>query len=431
MAMLPIAASGSLAPASGTGFVGYAIDLATLQPVAGAVVRVDPIGATTTTDGRGAYVVAVPPGTYTVRVLHPDFVGVIRLKQVVGSAGYTSLDLDLVPRSPSLEQQKLLYQRMVSQTAAPLPEPDALTARALTTAATSLPSQIKVVYPDGSSQWVPLEDYVKGVVPNEVPPSWPAAALQAQAVAARTYGVARFLAYGYICTTSACQVYDPTNRWPSTDAAVDATAGQVLTANGSIIWAFFFSRCNGVSTRNSEDAIAYSGITAQGQYICTTAGWNYVSYCRARSCSWNAASTLSTCGYYGHGVGMCQWGAYGQSQNGRAYANILSSYYTGVTLTGAVLRLLGPFVVQAGQPFTLSWTSVGSGVTYTSTISGSGFTETFQTSGTTWTIDGYTYPLPPIGVYTWTVAAQTGATASATLAVAEKVFTQDLPLVGG
>ena len=33
---------------------------------------------------------------------------------------------------------------------------------------------------------VPLEDYLYGVVPQEVVPSWPAAALEAQAVAART-----------------------------------------------------------------------------------------------------------------------------------------------------------------------------------------------------------------------------------------------------
>ncbi|ETJ43432.1 SpoIID/LytB protein, partial [human gut metagenome] len=36
---------------------------------------------------------------------------------------------------------------------------------------------------------VPLEDYLYGVVPQEVVPSWPAAALEAQAVAARTYAL--------------------------------------------------------------------------------------------------------------------------------------------------------------------------------------------------------------------------------------------------
>jgi hypothetical protein len=341
LVMLPGAASGYPTPSSGTGFVGYALDLATLQPLAGALVQADPLGARTTTDRTGAYVLSVPPGTYTVRVSRDNYLGVIRLNQVVGATGYVSLDLDLVPRAPTADQQKTLYQRMVTQTEAPLPDKQALMAPELSIAATSLPSSIKVVFPDGSYQWVPLEDYVKGVVPNEVPPSWPPAALQAQAVAARSYGVARFLAYGYVCTTTACQVYDPSNRWPSTDAAVDATAGQVMTVNGSIIWAFFFSQCNGVSTVSSQNAITYETdangniiYDSNGKAICTQAGWNPVSYCVARSCTWNAPSSFSECGYYGHGVGMCQWGAYGQSAGGcPSFAAILNSYYTGVTIS--------------------------------------------------------------------------------------------------
>ncbi|HVC33780.1 MAG TPA: SpoIID/LytB domain-containing protein [Chloroflexota bacterium] len=336
LAMLPGAAAGSLALSSGTGFAGQAIDLATLQPVAGALVQADPGGARATTDQTGAYVLPVPPGTYTVRVAKDSLVGVIRLNQIVSSTGYAPLDLDLVPQNPTPDQQQVLYQRMVTQIQSPLPSRAALSAQALSIASSGLPSQIYVtnVPPNNSSQWIPLEDYVKGVVPNEVPPSWPAATLQAQSVAARSYGVAHFLAYGYICATTACQVYNPNNLWPSTNAAVDATAGQVMTVNGAVIFAFFFAECNGVTTRNSEDAIAYSGRNSDNQYICASAGWNYVSYCRARPCTWNGSSDLSTCGYYGHGVGMCQWGAAGQGNAHVAYTDILNSYYTGIEITG-------------------------------------------------------------------------------------------------
>ena len=58
---------------------------------------------------------------------------------------------------------------------------------------------------------VDLEDYLLGVVPTEMPPSWPTAAVQAQAVAARTFAhAARMAARDRpwdICDTSACQVY--------------------------------------------------------------------------------------------------------------------------------------------------------------------------------------------------------------------------------
>ncbi len=82
---------------------------------------------------------------------------------------------------------------------------------------------------------VPLEDYVEGVVPRESPASWPAAALEAQAVAARSYAIASVESSGpAICDTTWCQVYggDPT-QYPdsyssNSNAAVAATRGQVM-----------------------------------------------------------------------------------------------------------------------------------------------------------------------------------------------------------
>jgi len=59
--------------------------------------------------------------------------------------------------------------------------------------------------------YVSLESYLRSVVPSESPSSWRRAALQAQAVAARTYAMWRRaygnLGYADICDTTACQVY--------------------------------------------------------------------------------------------------------------------------------------------------------------------------------------------------------------------------------
>ncbi|HEX8074747.1 MAG TPA: SpoIID/LytB domain-containing protein [Thermoleophilaceae bacterium] len=94
---------------------------------------------------------------------------------------------------------------------------------------------------------VSSDDYVKGVVPGEVPPSWPAEALKAQAVAARSYGL----------TTHASTVFDqyPDTRsqvyrgmgseTAPTNAAVDATAGQVVRYGDRIATTFFFSSSGG------------------------------------------------------------------------------------------------------------------------------------------------------------------------------------------
>ncbi len=81
---------------------------------------------------------------------------------------------------------------------------------------------------------VTLDEYVKGVVPSEVYTSWQPAALQAQAVAARTYAAFERAAnedrYYQICDTTSCQVYGGVDKEvQSTNDAVDATAKEILT----------------------------------------------------------------------------------------------------------------------------------------------------------------------------------------------------------
>ena len=95
-----------------------------------------------------------------------------------------------------------------------------------------------------------LETYVRGVVSAESPSAWPAEQLKAQAVAARTYAItsrAGSLSDGfdqYADTRS--QVYrGVAAERPSTDAAVAATAGQVVTYGGQPVTTFFFSTSGG------------------------------------------------------------------------------------------------------------------------------------------------------------------------------------------
>ncbi len=99
-----------------------------------------------------------------------------------------------------------------------------------------------------------LEDYVKGVVPNEL--SYPAIeALKAQAIAARTYAVKnqnQFASEGYdLLPTTRSQVYRGlTSETPLTSRAVDETRGTVATYNGEPINALYTSTCGG----RTEDA---------------------------------------------------------------------------------------------------------------------------------------------------------------------------------
>ena len=103
---------------------------------------------------------------------------------------------------------------------------------------------------------VDLEDYLYGVLKMEVDPRWPADALKAQAVAARTlalYSLNRFSSEGYdVRATTESQVYGGVlAEDPRTSAAVDATRGQVLTFDGRPIFAAYHSDSGGY-TESSE-----------------------------------------------------------------------------------------------------------------------------------------------------------------------------------
>jgi len=101
-----------------------------------------------------------------------------------------------------------------------------------------------------------LESYVRGVVSAEMSASWPLAALEAQAVASRTYaltahaGGSRFDVYA----DTRSQVYrGAAARTPQTDAAVAATAGQIVTYAGRPAITYFFASSGG-RTENVETA---------------------------------------------------------------------------------------------------------------------------------------------------------------------------------
>jgi SpoIID/LytB domain protein len=127
-----------------------------------------------------------------------------------------------------------------------------------------------------------LEDYVKGVVPAEMPTSWPTNAVRAQAVAARSYAVRlqKFAGFsGYdICDTTACQVYRGMSRETSGgNAGVEATAGTILTYRGVVALTQFASSNGGYTARGDYPYLAahldpYDGVIKSQAWTRTLSG---------------------------------------------------------------------------------------------------------------------------------------------------------------
>lgn len=116
--------------------------------------------------------------------------------------------------------------------------------------------------PDGKlalSEQLPVEDYLEGVLPAEMPPLWPAEALKAQAVAARSEVLVNLATKHRLegfdfCAIEHCRAYlGAGGRDERTSAAVRATRGEILVQGGRIIPAVFASNCGGW-TENNETA---------------------------------------------------------------------------------------------------------------------------------------------------------------------------------
>ncbi|HEX3910793.1 MAG TPA: SpoIID/LytB domain-containing protein [Solirubrobacteraceae bacterium] len=123
-------------------------------------------------------------------------------------------------------------------------------------------TQVRVLM-GGKVHKIALETYVRGVVSAEVSSSWPPAALEAQAVASRTYaltahaGGSKFDVYA----DTRSQVYrGVAAQTPQTDAAVRDTAGQIVTYGGRPAITYFFASSGG-RTENVENA--FPGSEAQ------------------------------------------------------------------------------------------------------------------------------------------------------------------------
>ena len=104
---------------------------------------------------------------------------------------------------------------------------------------------------------VPLETYLRGVVPHEIGPNAPPQAVAAQTIIARTYALRnlrRFAVDDYqLCATVHCQVYKGLNDTnPTSDRAIARTAGLVLTYENELIDALYSSTTGGV-TAGFED----------------------------------------------------------------------------------------------------------------------------------------------------------------------------------
>ena len=243
---------------------------------------------------------------------------------------------------------------------------------------------------------LPLDDYLRGVVPSEMHAGWPLEALKAQAIAARTYTLSSLdPGRGWdICATEACQVYEGRDaEHARADHAIAETAALVLTHDGRFARTYYHADSGGIIASSAEVwgsrapyLVAIQDVststpfrrwrhTIDGDAVratLTARGLDVGSVTRIRVTGtsesgraarleiqgtrgsteltgtvltdairgWGLRSTrfrmvgdmVAEGDGWGHGVGMSQYGARALAASGYAYWQILAFYYPGTML---------------------------------------------------------------------------------------------------
>lgn len=156
---------------------------------------------------------------------------------------------------------------------------------------------------------ISLEEYLKGVVPSEMPSSWEMEALKAQAIAARSFALANLgkqSKYGYdLKDNTEDQAYGgASSETDRTNRAVDETVGLVLTYDMKIISAYYSASAGGMTNTN-----AWGG---NAPYLHSVFSFD------------------EEVGKKGHGIGMSQHGANNLAKQGYNAYQILQYFYQNV-----------------------------------------------------------------------------------------------------
>lgn len=251
---------------------------------------------------------------------------------------------------------------------------------------------------------LPVDDYLRGVIPKEMPDRFGLEALKAQSVAARSYALAEIGQRGWLHPDQRSQVYGGVDAETLlTGLAVEGTTDEVLTHDGKVLTAFFHSTCGGgtiparemfpgsprgvmdrpIVCHDCRDSSVWSwerripgelvrraaglsegplqSVTVEPAHfpgrperVTVTAGGRSASLSgnafRSRvssglpmseqllSTRWARAPKVEggvfvVAGHgWGHGVGLCQFGASGYASRGASYRAILARYYVGAEL---------------------------------------------------------------------------------------------------
>lgn len=327
---------------------GHVVDVARGTPIAGATVRIAGTETSTTTNDKG-YFLLYAEGTKVTKegevpeladlLISADGFKTVRLAYIAlleddqhyvvdmhRGSGETVRDVShkMFPQGKSIFDQGTAQSSVseeMTQAVQKIAPSDVAPRASLSAKATFGGLQVvnppDQIYVSGYG-YIPLEVYLAKGLCGEWISSWGQESLNAGAIAYRSYATWYQLNYGYICTTTSCQVYN--NSYNSKcDLAAQKTSGILLQLGGSVARSEYSAEndsysCSGYSCVNSDLSCGYPYAGSP------SANW---------SCLYDNHGFTGGPGAccFGHGRGMCQWGTYDWAKQGQIWNWMVNHYF--------------------------------------------------------------------------------------------------------
>lgn len=251
---------------------------------------------------------------------------------------------------------------------------------------------------------VPLTHYLAGVVSKEMPLAWPAEALKAQAVVARSYLLTRMRERQgklfHVESDQMDQVFEWTNSAKAYQVVL-ATEDVVLSSNKKVVKTFYHSDCGGqtvpankvwvgaIDLGTTQDPWCGNRVNNQWAFSVPTSEFDskeifeatYFKKKLVRFEDWGIQKLRQIFGFskirsspdtvavsedvvtfsgrgFGHGVGLCQWGSLYMAKKGRTYMDILTHYYPKAEILKIQSLLIKNYLTNNEIPKTIDKTVV-------------------------------------------------------------------------
>lgn len=202
-------------------YEGFVTRITDGNPIPEVEISIDNLGILGYSNHAGYFKIEAPENISAINFRKDGYIGA---RELIIKKGY--LEIIMFPEKPTEAEEVIIQSKYALKSFDDLNGESlkSTESRLKSLLKTEVPSIIRVLMPDNSVLVMSTDEYLKGVVPAEVPPNWDMDALKAQSVAARSYASVNFKHNSQgadVCTSTHCQAWKTTQHARTSQAVTE------------------------------------------------------------------------------------------------------------------------------------------------------------------------------------------------------------------